>query len=110
MKAVQVAFKMLDDGEYAPPMNQQIQCHMIFDVKMDTFQRKAQYVAQGNMTEAPATLAYAAVNGLNMKTVDIANAFLQAPVLEKIWTICGLEFGPDEGRKAILVRALYGGF
>eukprot|EP00978_Attheya_sp_CCMP212_P000799 scaffold1663_cov37-Attheya_sp.AAC.1 len=41
MKAVQVAFKKLDDGERAPPTYQQIQCHMIFDVKMDTFQRKA---------------------------------------------------------------------
>eukprot|EP00978_Attheya_sp_CCMP212_P023755 scaffold73433_cov42-Attheya_sp.AAC.1 len=36
MKAVQVAFKMLDYGEYAPPMYQQIRCHMIFDIKMDT--------------------------------------------------------------------------
>jgi len=123
MKAVQVAFKMLDGEERAPPTYQQIRCHMIFDVKMDTFQRKARYVAQGNMTEAPATLTYASVvsresvrialtlaalNGLDVKTADIANAFLQAPVLEKIWTICGPEFGPDEGRKAILVRALYG--
>eukprot|EP00978_Attheya_sp_CCMP212_P047560 scaffold422021_cov106-Attheya_sp.AAC.1 len=39
---------------------------------------------------------------------DIVNAFLYAPVLEKKWTICGPEFGPDEGSKAILVRALYG--
>eukprot|EP00978_Attheya_sp_CCMP212_P009387 scaffold22200_cov31-Attheya_sp.AAC.2 len=117
MKAVQVAFKMLDGEERAPPTYQQIRCHMIFDVKMDTFQRKDRYVAQGNMTEAPATLTYASVvsresvrialtlaalNGLDVKTADIANAFLQAPVLEKIWTICGPEFGPDEGRKAIL--------
>ena len=123
MKAVQVAFKLLDDGERAPPTYQQIRCHMIFDVKMDTFQRKARYVAQGNMTEAPATLTYASVvsresvrialtlaalNDLEVKTADVANAFLQVPVLEKIWTICGPEFGPDEGRKAILVRALYG--
>eukprot|EP00978_Attheya_sp_CCMP212_P000688 scaffold1364_cov22-Attheya_sp.AAC.1 len=64
---------------------------------MDTFQRKARYVAQGNMTEAPATLTYASV---------VSREFV--PVLEKIWTICGPEFGPDEGRKAILVRAFYG--
>ena len=27
---------------------------------------------------------------------------------EKIWTICGPEFGVDEGKKAIIVRSLYG--
>jgi hypothetical protein len=119
IKAVQVAFKLLDDSERAPPTHQQIRCHiMIFDMKFDTFQHKARYVAQGNMTEAPATLTYpsvvsresvrialtlAALNDLEVKTADIANAFLQAHVLEKIWTICGPEFGPKEGRKAILV-------
>ena len=123
MKAVQVAFKILNDGEKAPPTYQEIRCHMVFDVKMDSFARKARYVAQGNMTEAPATLTYASVvsresvrialtlaalNDLEVKTADIANAYLQAPVTEKISVRCGPEFGPDEGKMAILVRALYG--
>eukprot|EP00978_Attheya_sp_CCMP212_P021832 scaffold64169_cov51-Attheya_sp.AAC.2 len=72
---------------------------------MDTFQRKASVVPRESVHIA---LTLATLNGLDVKTADIANAFLQAPVLEKIWTICGPEFGPDEGRKAILVRALYG--
>ena len=34
---------------------------------------------------------------------------MTAPLVsEKIWTVCGPEFGKDEGRKAIVVRALYG--
>jgi hypothetical protein len=123
MKAVEVAFRILDDGENAPPTYQQVRCHIIFDIKMDTFARKARYVAQGNMTEAPSTLTYASVvsresvrialtlaalNDLEVKTADIANAFLQAPVTEKIWIICGSEFGPNAGKKAVMIRSLYG--
>eukprot|EP00978_Attheya_sp_CCMP212_P044167 scaffold302773_cov75-Attheya_sp.AAC.1 len=123
LNAVRVAFEMLNDGDKAPPTYQQIRCHMVFDVKMDTFAIKAQYVAQDNMTEVPATLTYASVvsrelvwialmlaalNALEVKTADIANAYLQAPITEKIWNICGPEFGVDARRPALLVRALYG--
>ena len=123
MNAVRVAFKLLNVGDKPPPTHQQIRCHMVFDIKMDSFARKARYVAQGNMTEAPTTLTHASVvsrdsarialmlaalNDLEVKTADIANAYLQAPVTEKIWCITGPEFGADEGRPAIIVRALYG--
>ena len=38
-------------------------------------------------------------------TADIQNAYLN----EKIWTILGPKWGPDqEGKKAIIVQALYG--
>ena len=50
----------------------------------------------------------AALNDLEVKTADIKNAYLTAPVTEKIWTVLGPEFGPDCGKKAIVVRALYG--
>ena len=36
------------------------------------------------------------------------NAYITAPCREKIWTTLGKEFGDDCGRKAIVVRALYG--
>ena len=40
---------------------------------------------------------------------DILNGYLQAPISENYWTICGPEFGPElEGCKAHIVRALYG--
>ena len=123
MKAVRIAFKILHGDEKVPPTYQKIRCHIIFDVKMEDFRRKARYVAQGNMTEAPKTLTYASVvsresvrialtlaalNDLEVKSADIKNAYLTAPVTEKIWTILGPEFGEDAGKKAIIVRALYG--
>ena len=123
INAVRIAFKIKHGDEKIPPGYQYIRCHMIFDVKMEDFRRKARYVAQGNMTEAPATLTYASVvsresvrialtlaalNDLEVKTADIKNAYLTAPVSEKIWTILGPEFGQDSGKKALVVRALYG--
>ena len=75
------------------------------------------------MTKAPATLTYASVvsretvrialtiaalNGLQVKCGDVMNAYIQAPVTEKIWTTLGKEFGADAGKNAIIVRAIYG--
>ena len=36
------------------------------------------------------------------------NAYITAPVKEKVWTILGPEFGPDADKNAIIVRTLYG--
>ena len=33
---------------------------------------------------------------------------MTAPCSEKIWTVLGKEFGADQGKKYIIVRALYG--
>jgi hypothetical protein len=49
------------DDETIPLTYQQIQCHMVFDVKMEDFNQKAQFVAGGHMTETPATNTYAFV-------------------------------------------------
>lgn len=50
------------------------------------------------------------MNGLPVFGADIQNAYLQAPTTEKHYIICGPEFGlENEGKKAIIVRALYGG-
>ena len=53
-------------------------------------------------------LTVAALNGLEVKAGDVMNAYVTAPVKEKIWTTLGPEHGPDAGKKAIIVRALYG--
>jgi hypothetical protein len=45
MNNVTVAFKMLDKGEEVPPAYKYIDCHMIFDVKMENFRQKARLVA-----------------------------------------------------------------
>jgi hypothetical protein len=96
---------------------------MIFDVKMEDFRRKARLVAGGHRTEAPATITYASVvsretvrlaltiaalNDLEVKVDHVLNAYITALVKEKVWTVHGPEFGPDTGRSAFIVRALYG--
>ena len=102
---------------------QEITCHMVFDVKMD-FTRKARYVANGAKTETPVGLCYssvvsrdsvriaflvAALNGLDILSCDIGNAYLNAPCREKIWFVAGLECGASmKGKPCRLVRALYG--
>ena len=53
-------------------------------------------------------LTIAALNDLQVKAGDVMNAYMTAPCSEKIWTVLGKEFGTDQGKKAIIVRALYG--
>jgi hypothetical protein len=52
-------------------------------------------------------LTLAALNDLEVKTADIKNAYLTAPVTEKTWCVPGPEFGADAGKRAIIVRSLY---
>ncbi len=123
MANVRLAFRITDDGEVIPPGYQRIRCHMIFDIKQEDFRRKARLVAGGHTTTAPATITYASVvsresvrialllaalNDVEVKTADIENAYITAPNSEKIYTVLGPEFGSDEGKTAIVVRALYG--
>jgi hypothetical protein len=96
---------------------------MIFDVKMEDFRQKARLVDGGHLTKAPATITYASVvsretvhlaltfaslNDLEVKVGNVLNAYITAPVKEKVWTILGPEFGLDSGKSAIIVHALYG--
>ncbi len=67
-------------------------------------------MAGGHLTEAPATITYASVvsretmhlaltfvslNDLKVKVGDVLNAYITAPVMEKVWTILGPKFGHD---------------
>jgi hypothetical protein len=124
MSKVRIAFKILGEDEKVPPGYQQIRCHIIFDIKIEDFRRKARLVAGGHTTDAPPVLTYssvvsresvriaftiAALNALQVKSSDIENAYLTAPASEKIWTVLGPEFGEDAGKKrALIVRSLYG--
>ena len=80
-------------------------------------------MAGGHKTEAPATITYASVisretlrlaltiaalNDLEVKVGDVLNAYIMAPITEKVWTTLGPEFGEDHGKNARIVRALYG--
>jgi hypothetical protein len=53
-------------------------------------------------------LTLAALNDLAAKMADIENAYLTAPITEKDWTVLDPEFGDDAGKRALIVRALYG--
>jgi hypothetical protein len=45
----------------SPPTYQEIRCHMIFDIKMEDFRRKARFVAGGHTTDTPYAMTYASV-------------------------------------------------
>ena len=53
-------------------------------------------------------LTIAALNDLQVKAGDVMNTYVIAPCSENIWTVLGKEFGKYQGKKAIIVRALYG--
>ncbi len=53
-------------------------------------------------------LLMAALNDLNIKVGDVLNAYITAPIMEKVWTVLGPEFGNDAGESAIIVRTLHG--
>jgi Reverse transcriptase (RNA-dependent DNA polymerase) len=121
-KNVAPAFEILPEGK-VPPGYTKITCHMIFDIKMD-FTREARFVAGGHLTDPPKESVYssvvtresvrlffliAAMNSLYVLACDVQNAYLNAGTKEKNWFAAGVEFGPDNVGKAVLiVRALYG--
>jgi hypothetical protein len=105
MKNVRIAFKIGE--EPVPPTYQEIRCHMIFDVNMEDFHRKARFVAGGHTTDPPHAMTYtifasreslrfaltmAALNDVDVNMVDIENAYLMASITEKVWTVLGPEF------------------
>ena len=53
MTNVSISFHILDHGEEKPVGYQHINCHLIFDVKMDR-RRKARFVAGGHTKNPPA--------------------------------------------------------
>jgi hypothetical protein len=53
-------------------------------------------------------LTIAALNDLEVLGADVQNAFLTAPNKEKVWLQAGSEFGAEQGKNLMIVRALYG--
>jgi hypothetical protein len=123
MKDVYIAFKCLNPGEHTPLDYKWIQYHMIFDIKNEDFRRKARMIAGGCMAGAPTIMTYASMvshetvhialtlttlNDIDVKAADILNAYISAPIKEKVWCALGPEFDPDTGKSAIIVHMLYG--
>ena len=61
MNGVIPAFRKLDNGEIVMIGYHRVNFHMVFDVKMGDFRRKAKLVAGGHMAEPPATITYESV-------------------------------------------------
>ncbi len=117
-----LAFEFRDD-DVMPIGHQKIDCHMIFDVKMD-LTRKACMVAGGHQTviskestfgsvvscdSVRIAFTIATLNDIDILACDIQNAYLNASTKENVYTIARREFGTEyEGRPVLIVRALYG--
>jgi len=124
-------FKFLEPGEDPPEGYQEARLRTILEVKQD-LRRKARCVAGGHMVDAYDINCYSSnmkgvsarllmliadANGYDVRVGDVKNAYLCAFTKEKVWTTCGPEFtkvninGTEVnmmGRKAIIVKALYG--
>jgi hypothetical protein len=107
MNNFRISFKALHGEDAIHPTYQEMRCHMISDVKMEYFRRKARLVVGGHITDAPHVITYASVvsrefvrialtlvalNDLDVMMGDIENAYLTAPITEKVWTVLGPEF------------------
>jgi hypothetical protein len=66
------------------------------------------YASFVSMESVRIALTLAALTDLDVMMGDIDNAYLTAPITEKVWTVLGPEFGSDSGKQALIVRALYG--
>ena len=89
----------------------------------DNFRQKARFFAGGHITETPATLTYAsivsrylarvaltigAINGIDIFSCNIQNAYLTDEFRENIWTCGGPEFVSEAGTIMIVRMTLYG--
>jgi hypothetical protein len=123
MNNFRIEFKIINGEEPVPPTYQEIRFHMIFDIKMEDFRRNARFFAGGHTPDTPHAMTYASVvsresvrvamtlaalNDVDVKMADIENAYLTAPLAEKVWNVLGPEFGDDAVKRALIVKALYG--
>jgi hypothetical protein len=65
----------------------------------------ASVVSRDSMSIA---LTLADLNDLDGMMGDFENAYMTAPITEKVWTVLCPEFGEDAGKRVLIVRALYG--
>ena len=116
-------FEILERGAKAPKGFKMIPMWIIFDVKMGTFRRKARLVAGGHTTAPPEADTYSSVaskesvrlsfflaqhNEMDLLSIDITNAYVNAKCREQVATIAGPEFGEYEGCVVLIRKALYG--
>ena len=61
MENVKIAFQTIPKGEKPPNGFQYVDPHMVIDIKMRDFHRKACLVAGGHMAHTPDTITYFSV-------------------------------------------------
>ena len=115
----------IQSQKYPMPGYKEIWYYIIFDIKMDVnFTRKSILLVNGHETDyvhkwdtyslvvswdsVRISFLYAALNGLDILSCDISNAYLEVPCGEKLWTVAGKEFGILYGTPMQINRALYG--
>jgi ribosomal protein L31E len=122
MRNVQVAFDIQEDGK-VPVNYTQIECHMVFDIKLDTLVRKARFVAGGHKTGLPKDSMYSSVvlrdmvrlfflivalNDVNILTCNVQDVYVNAKTKEKVWFKGRDEMGQHKDKVIVIVHALYG--
>jgi len=116
-------FSFLNPGEVAPAGYQFAPLTMIFTVKQD-LRCKARLVIGGHVIDSSEHSGYSSVvkmtsvrllnviakaQGLECLAGYVGNAYLYAKTKKKIFTKCGLEFGPEMVNWiAIVQKGLYG--
>ena len=115
-------FQDLGRGAAAPTGYKKIRCHFVFAVKHDG-RHKARLVAGGHLTDVPLESVYSGVvslqslrlviflaelNGLQLYSADIGNAYLEAKTKEKVYIVADTGFGPLAGHTLVIHKALYG--
>jgi len=115
-------FQEIPEGQPVPEGYQKIPLLWTFAVKFDG-RRRARCVAGGHLTPDLEVdmysgvvdldivrLAFIAAKLMNLQvvTADIGSAYIQAYTTEKVYTVAGPEFGPSQGKRLIIDKALYG--
>ena len=112
-----VAFKIMEGHESPPPGWAKSSKHWMFDVKMDFTQRapidptSSSYDGVLIRESIRIFLTYAALHRIDVIAGDIRNAYIQAPKYEKHFIVCDADLHGIEhaGKRAMIVRGLYGG-
>ena len=102
MGVVWKAFEILEEGAAEPKQGRQyLPCHMVFDVKQGSLQRKCRLCANGNQVDSTGVPTYASVvsresvrvaftiaalNGLDILAADCEGAYLNAKPREHVYT------------------------
>ena len=91
---MKIAFQIIPKGVKHMKGFQYVTCHVVFDIKMEDFHRKACLMEGGHMTHRPDTITYSSVvtretvcisltmavlHDLNVKAADVLNAYVMTP-------------------------------